>query len=142
MTSFTHTTTTKADLATTWAALQRGETWEGLGGVQEVRNVVHDHDALRSFSFTAHAAGRDHPGEALVRKSQEPDLLVLDISTRDLGGSITARLAAVDGGTQITVSIGMQPKSMLVRLAFGAVQASVQNGMPRQVEAFAERIAD
>ena len=141
MSSFTHSTTTTADLATTWAALQQGSTWEGLGGVEEVRNVVHDGDALRSFSFTAHAAGRDHPGEAMVRKSQEPDLLVLEISTRDLGGTITTRLAAIEEGTQITVTIAMQPKSMLVRLAFGAVQASVQNGMPRQVEAFAQRIA-
>lgn len=138
--SFTHSTTTTADLATTWAALQQGATWEGLGGVEEVRNIVHAGDALRSFSFTAHAAGRDHPGEAMVRKSHAPELLVLDIATRDLGGSITTRLSPVDDGTQITVTITLEPKSMLVRLAFGAVQASVQNGMPRQVEEFATRI--
>ncbi len=140
MSAFSHTAVTSADPATTWAALQRGATWEGLGGVREVRNVVHDGQLLQSFSFTAHAAGRDHPGEAVVRESHAPESFVLDISTRDLQGTITTRLASAEDGTQITVTISMEPRSMLVRLAFGAVQASVRNGMPQQVEAFADRI--
>lgn len=141
MTSFTHSARTGADIEAAWASLQRGETWVGIGGVGNISGVTHTGESLKSFNFSVVLAGRPHPGTALVKRSQRPDLMEIAIASKDLEGTILTKLTPADDGTAITVTLTVLPKSMLVRLAFGAISAAIQNGLPRQVEDFAARIS-
>lgn len=141
MASFTHAARTEASVEAAWAALQRGATWEGIGGVGNVTEVTHRGDDLSGFSFSVVLAGRPHPGVARVRRSEAPGLMEIGITSKDIEGAILTRLTADDGGTLVTVTLTAQPRTMLVRLAFGAISAAIQNGLPRQVEEFAARIA-
>lgn len=140
MSSFTHSARTNANPPAAWATLQSGQTWVGIGGVQDITDVVHTGEALRSFGFSVIIAGRPHRGSARVTRSEAPHLMEIEITSRDLEGSILTRLIPDGDGTLITVTLTIRPRTMLVRLAFGAVAAAIQNGLPRQVEQFAAKL--
>lgn len=140
MSSFTHSAFTTASPPAAWSVLQSGQTWVGIGGVEDVTDVIHTGETLRSFTFSVAIGGRPHPGSARVTRSEAPHLMEIKITSRDLEGSILTRLTPDDDGTLITVTLTVHPRTMLVRLAFGAVAAAIQNGLPRQVEQFAAKL--
>lgn len=140
MSSFSHSARTNTTPSAAWTALQSGQTWVGIGGVEDITNVIHAGDALRSFAFSVTIAGRPHPGSARVTRSEAPHLMEIAITSRDLEGAILTRLTPDGDGTMLTITLTVRPRTILVQLAFGAVAASIQNGLPRQVEQFAARL--
>ncbi|MEX1279457.1 MAG: SRPBCC family protein [Acidimicrobiia bacterium] len=137
-----HTTTVDAPMDDVWAALQTASTWEGIAGIQGVHDVRHDGDLLEAFDFHIEVAGMRFDGEASVVGRRPSEAMTLRLDSKDLGARLAVRLES-NGETRTKLAVGAEllPRSMLVKMAFGPVEKSVRNGLPREVEAFATRLS-
>lgn len=124
-----------------WAALQTAATWEGIAGIRGVHDVRHDGELLEAFAFHIDVAGMRFDGEATVASRRPSEAMTLRLESRDLGARLAVRLAPNGDRTTLAVGAELQPRSMLVKMAFGSVERSVRNGIPREVEAFATRLS-
>lgn len=137
-----HSTTVAADPDDVWDALQTAETWEGIAGIRGVHDVRHaDDGSLEGFAFHIEVAGMRFDGTAGVRRRTPPEAMTLDLDSKDLGARLAVRLKPGNPETTIVVGAELEAKSMLVKMASGAVENAVRKGLPREVEAFAARLA-
>ena len=66
--------------------------------------------------------------------------MTLDLDSKDLGARLAVRVKPDEATAKLVVGAELTPKSMIVKMAFPAVEKAVTNGLPREVEAFAGRL--
>ena len=116
------------------------ETWAAIGGMDEVTDVKHEADgSLAGFAFSATVAGTRYPGTAARRESNPPTHMSMDLDTSELRGVIDVRL---DGESGITVVLDVSPKGFFSKMMFPIIAGAISNGLPENVERFAETVPD
>lgn len=134
-------TTIPAPATDVWDALQVAETWEGIAGIEGIHDVVRTDDGLlESFAFHITTAGLRFDAVATVTRRKAPHAMTLDLESRDVGARVATRVKGDDAPVTLAVGIEMEPRSVLVKMAIGAVERAIRSGLPRELEAFGERL--
>lgn len=125
-----------------WAALQVAETWEGVAGIEAIHDVRHTPDGLlEAFAFHITTAGLRFDAVATVTRRSAPHAMTLDLESKDVSARVVARVKGDDAPVTLAVGIQLEPRSVLVRMAIGAVERAIRSGLPRELRAFGERLA-
>lgn len=142
--SFNHSTIVNASRSTVWATLDRPETWNAVAGVERVHAPVIDSDGkLRGFKFDTVVAGVAYEGVAEPHARIEGESMSWNISNSQIQGLLHVELEdTYNGKTRLNVGIDMRSVSMLSGMFFGAIAATVRNGLPRTVEDLAVQLGD
>ena len=140
--TFTHQAMTEAGLGEVWAALDRPETWEGIGGVDRVFDAeVDSQGRLRGFSFDTVAAGKKYVGTATPHERIEGEKMAWQVQNSEVLGVTTVSLAPAGGGTAITVTLEVRSAGLLSSMFFPVIATAIGNGLPKSVEEFAVGLA-
>lgn len=140
--TFTATSHTPASVNRAWTALQRAETWAAIGGVDEITSAVHDADGnLVSFELAAIVAGKRYPGTARTVHSDPPTSMTIEIDTSELAGTLSVVLTP-ETSAVVDVAFTIRSKGFVSSVFFPAIATAVGSGLPRDVAAFAARLAD
>ena len=135
--------TVEASRELVWAALDKPETWEAIGGVDRVHDAVIDAEGrLEGFSFEASAAGQTYPGLATPRAREEGRVMAWEIDTSEVEGVTRVELADESGGTRLTVTVEVESRSILSGVFFPIIASAIGKGLPASVEAFAAAFGD
>ena len=129
-----------APVRAVWLELQKAQTWNGLSGIANITDVVETKELLSSFAFTATVAGAPRPGKAVVSRAAVDEHLDIKIEQKDMSLRIVMNLEPTHTGTKLLIGLEAEPKSFMVRLAWGAIIASVESGFPAEAESFAGRM--
>lgn len=141
--TFTHTAFTAAGIDEVWAALDRPETWESIGGVDHVFDPRIDGDGkLRGFSFDTVAAGKRYIGEATPGRREEGTLISWNVRNSEIRGETTVALTSAGSGTSIRVTLQVESSSMLAGMFFGVIAGAIGEGLPGAVDEFAADLAE
>lgn len=136
-----HAATAAAGPEDVWTALQEAGTWEGIAGIRGVRDMTHADGLLESFGFHTEIGGMRFDGTAKVVKRSPLEAMTLALDSKDMSARLAVRLKPDGASTKVVVGVDLEPKTVLVKLAFGAVEGAVRTGLPREVDAFAERLS-
>ena len=140
--TFSHSVRVAAPREVVWAALQQPETLEGIGGVDRVHDALIDQEGrLQGFSFEATAAGQVYPGLATPLTREEGRVIAWSIDTSEIEGMIRIDLADQGAGTDLTVIVELETRSILSSVFFPVITSAMGKGLPDAVEAFAEKLA-
>ncbi len=122
--------------------LQDASTWANIGPVEEVSDPMHtEAGMLESFRWSTTVASKRYPGTARVTVSEPHEGMKLDLDAREVAGSLQATLDANgDGSTVVTVTLEVVSRGTLSTLFFPLVSEAIAQGLPGQVEAFAESL--
>jgi len=133
--TFTHGVVTTATVEQSWMALQNPETWSNIGPVSSVSDPEYGDDGtLLRFNWVANIGGKTYPGVAQTTAHSEPNSFELTMDTSEIAGDITATLAPVDGGCDVTIEITFRTKGMLSAMFFPAIKQALASGFPQQIE--------
>ena len=136
--TFSHTVEIDAAREGVWAALQRPETWQAIGGVDKVHDAVIDKEGrLEGFAFEATAAGQTYPGLATPDAREEGRVIAWAIGTPEVEGVIRVELDESKGGTPCTVTIELESRTIISAVLFPAIASAIGSGLPQAVESFA-----
>lgn len=135
--TFHHRTTAAASPDRIWAELQRAATWQGFGLMETVTGEVVEDGHLRSFSWSAVAAGTRHEGSARVVAADAGKHMTLALEAREVGGEIRVDLAPEGFGASVTVTLTARSRGMLAGLFWGVIRDALRRAFPTQVEDFA-----
>jgi hypothetical protein len=136
--TFTHSAIAAAPIERVWAALDEPGTWEAIGGVHRVFDpVIDDQGRLRGFSFDTVAAGRRYVGTARPDRRDEGRLMAWRIQNSEVRGVTMVELEEVEGGTSISVTLGVESVGLLSSMFFPVVAGAIGCGLPQAVNGFA-----
>lgn len=136
--TFTHEATTSAAIEEVWAALDRPQTWETVGGVDRVYDPVVDADGrLQGFSFETRAGGSTHDGTATPHERIEGRKMAWQVESSEVQGVTSVELDPGDGETRITVRLEVQSAGLLSSMFFPIIAGAISNGLPKAVDEFA-----
>jgi|GEM_PF-6619905 hypothetical protein len=124
-----------------WAQLQKADIWSGLSGISAIKNATHTGDLLTGFDFSVTIAGTARPGRAEATKQVVNERMDLGVNQRDLDLHLSVRLEGATSATQLSVVLQAEPKSFMLKMAWGVVVGVVEAGFPGEVEEFGKRIA-
>ena len=141
--TFTHQATANAPIESVWESLQEAQTWANIGPVEDIiESEVDDDGQLQSFRWSTTVAMRRYPGTAKVRAAEPGNRMVLDLDAREVVGSLETRLEPNgDGTTIVTVTLEVVSRGTLSTLFFPVVSETIANGLPAQVDHFAESLS-
>lgn len=133
--TFTHTAVADASVGDAWAALQKPNTWAGIGPIASVSDPEYATDGtLVAFNWIANIGGKAYPGMAETTAYVEPDRFELTMDTSEVAGDVVASLASHDAGCEVTVEITFRTKGMLSAMFFPAIKQALASGFPQQIE--------
>lgn len=136
--TFTHRSTTSASVARVWAALDRPETWEAIGGVDRVFDPqFDDHGRLRGFSFETVAGGRTYVGVAHPHQRVEGEVMAWRIANSEVRGITSLSLAHEQDTTTISVTLQFESAGFLSSMFFPVIASAIGRGLPAAVDDFA-----
>ena len=93
--TFTHRAIAHAPIDEVWAALDKPETWESIGGIDKVVDPEITSDGrLNGFSFDSVVAGTAYRGNAAPAGREEGRLIAWDIENSEISGKIEVTLGA------------------------------------------------
>jgi hypothetical protein len=140
--TFTHHATAAATPEAVWRELQEAGTWANIGPVENVTDPEVDVDGnLEGFRWSTTVASRRYPGVATVRIAEPHKRMVLDLDAREVAGSLTTVLEPNgDGTTIVTVTLEVVSRGTLSTLFFPMVSQAIANGLPTQVDNFADSL--
>ena len=140
--SFSHSVRLDVPRDDAWPRLHNAETWAGVGGIKGVSNPTHDDDGnLTGFEFIVEAGGSKIPGTATVVEAVAPELFRLEITSSEIVGEITVRLAANDAsGTKLRALLEMRAKGFLAGMFYPLIAQTVGKNLPDEVEALGRRL--
>jgi hypothetical protein len=137
--TFSHTATTNAPADQVWAALDKPETWEGIGGVDRVYEPrIDERGRLIGFTFDTFAAGRRYVGKASPHERVEGERIAWRIENSEVRGLTTVDLAPGEHQTGITVTLEVEGIGMLSSMFFGVIATAIGSGLGASVEEFAK----
>lgn len=121
-----------------WAALDRPETWEAIGGVDRVFDPrIDDKGRLQGFSFETVAGGKRHTGTAGPRQRVEGTTMAWNIESSEVRGTTTVDLDGAEHGTQVTVTVHVESVGFLSSMFFPVIAGALGKGLPTAVDEFA-----
>ena len=135
-----HNVQVSATLEQAWAQLQKADIWSGLSGISAIKNATHTSDLLTGFDFSVTIAGTGRPGRAEATKQVVNERMDLGVNQRDLDLHLSVRLEGATSATQMSVVLQAEPKSFMLKMAWGVVVGVVEAGFPGEVEKFGKRI--
>ncbi len=136
--TFSHSAVTRAPRTEVWEALDKPETWEGIGGVDRVIDpVIDDIGRLQGFTFETVVAGIKYLGEATPHAREEEQMITLNIANSEIRGAIRVDLSDEGQGTRIWVTLDVESAGMLSAMFFPVIAKTLGSGLPRTVDSFA-----
>ena len=136
--TFSHTALTRAARTEVWKALDRPETWEGIGGVDKViAPVIDNDDRLRGFSFETAVGGKIYLGKATPKAREESRLMAWTIENSEVRGVTTVQISDDGPGTRVQVTLEVESVGMLASMFFPVIANAIGSGLPQTVDAFA-----
>lgn len=136
--TFTHEATTSAPVDEVWAALDRPETWEAVGGVDRVYDPVVDADGrLQGFSFDTRAGGKAYSGTATPHERIEGRKMAWRVENSEVRGVTSVEIKPAHDETRITVRLEVQSAGLLSSMFFPVIAGAIGNGLPKAVDDFA-----
>ena len=121
-----------------WAALDRPETWEAVGGVDRVYDpTIDDSGQLQGFSFDTRAGGKAYRGSATPHERVEGRKMAWQVENSELHGVTSVELEPADGGTRITVRLEVHSGGLLSSMFFPVIAGAIGSGLPGAVDEFA-----
>lgn len=123
-----------------WVQLQDANTWNGLSGISNVTNVAMNEGTLMGFDFSAMIAGSARPGKAVVKRTHADKHLAVAVEHNDMDLRIVMGLEPIETGTKLGIGLEAEPKSFMVKMAWGAIIDGVERGFLGEVESFARRM--
>lgn len=137
--SFTHITVTDASTDQVHAALERADTWKGIGPIDSVWDATHADGRLTGFSWSARAAGKSWEGTATRLDSPN---VAFDLVASEVEGDIHVNTEEGAVGTQISVTLEARSRGILAGMFWGVIADALRQGFPSQVEEFAAGLND
>lgn len=140
--AFSHSVRLAVAPAEAWPRLQEATTWAGIAGIESVSDARHDQDGvLESFDFVVSAAGSRITGTATRVQHTPQESLELAISSSEIVGGLTARLAANEAsGTRLRIMLEMKAKGFLAGMFYPLIAQTVARNLPEQVEQLGRRL--
>lgn len=136
--TFSHTALTRAARTEVWKALDKPETWEGIGGVDKViAPVIDNDDRLRGFSFETAVGGKIYLGKATPKAREESRLMAWNIEISEVRGVTTVQLSDDGPGTRVQVTLEVESVGMFASMFFPVIANAIGSGLPQTVDAFA-----
>jgi carbon monoxide dehydrogenase subunit G len=135
--TFTHTSFASAPIDEVWAALDRVETWEAIGGVDRVLDPVIEDGQLKGFSFETITLGTTYLGQARPDRREEGRLMSWSIDNSEIEGKMAVALAATDERTRVTVTVDIESRGLVSSVLFPVIAGALGRGLPRAVDEFA-----
>lgn len=140
--SYSHETATPLSPAELWKRLQIPETWANIGPVEKVWDARHTDSDLAGFRWSTTVGHSTYEGTAEANVNEPGTEMVLQLSTKELLGALTARITAHEAGSQLVVTLAVEPRGMLASLFFPAISQAVGSGLSGQVEEFVRSLED
>lgn len=131
--TFAHSTTVAAKPEEVRAALERAETWSGIGPIDEVTDPVFAGDRLAGFGWNARAAGRTWKGSAV---REDADTVRFRLDSSEIAGVIDVDVQPDAKGSRVTVTLQAKSKGFLSGMFWGVVADALRTGLARQVDEF------
>lgn len=120
-----------------WAALDRPETWEAIGGVDRVFDPkVDDQGRLEGFSFETLAGGKRHTGTASPSRRVEGATMAWNIESSEVKGTTSVDLKTDDQGTNVSVTVYVESVGFLSSMFFPVIAGALGKSLPTAVEEF------
>ncbi|MGQ0848201.1 MAG: hypothetical protein ACT4OP_03645 [Actinomycetota bacterium] len=139
---FRHTGFAPASTNVCWQALQRPETWLGIGGVRSIDHPTFDQGGgLTGYRFTVDVAGSTYHGTATRLAHEPPKLLEMAIDSDIVGGLVAVLLDGNLEGTKVTVEMQMTSRGFLATMLFPVITGAVATGFDRTADAFIAALA-
>lgn len=140
--TFTHQATAEAPIEAVWESLQLAETWADIGPVEEVSDAETTSDGLlQSFKWSTTVAMKRYPGTARLIAMDAGESMKLELDAREVAGTLETHLTPNGHGTTVvTVTLEVISRGTLSTLFFPMVSEAIANGLPAQVERFAESL--
>lgn len=140
--TFSHSSSTTAPIQDVWAALDRPDTWEAIGGVDRVFGpTIDDQGRLQGFSFETVAGGKRHTGTASPHERVEGTTMAWNIESSEVEGTTSVDLEGDDRGTRVTVTVYVKSVGFLSSMFFPVIAGALGKGLPAAVEEFAAGLA-
>ncbi|MEE8497286.1 MAG: SRPBCC family protein [Acidimicrobiia bacterium] len=137
--TFSHTVTVSATPESIYSALQRPETWKGIGPIEDVWDATHEGDMLVGFKWSARAAGKSWEGTARRGTDRAAGEMTLNLDSSEIAGTIAVTLQPDEDSTALTIKLSVRSKGLLAGMFWGVVADTLRKGMPAQVEVFSKQ---
>jgi hypothetical protein len=137
--SFTHAAVTTASAVEVQAALERAETWQGIGPIDAVWDASHSKNQLTRFRWSARAAGKSWEGTAT--RLEGPDV-AFDLAASEVEGRIQVATEQQLAGTRLSVTLEARSRGILAGMFWGVIADALRQGFSSQVEEFAAGLSD
>ena len=139
--TFTHSATTAAPRTEVWAAREKPETWEAIGGVDRVTDSISDEEGrLQRFSFESAAGGMKYVGKATPHTREHERIMAWKVATSEMRGIATVELFDADQGTRVDATLQVESSGVLSTMFFPVIAAAIGAGFPKAVDEFAESL--
>lgn len=140
--TFTHSSSTSATIEEVWAALDRAETWEAIGGVDRVFDAAMDEEGrLQGFSFETVAGGKSYTGVASPHRRVEGETMAWNVKSSEIRGVTEVDLERDGGTTTVTVTLQVESAGFLSSMFFPVIAKAIGKGMPEAVDEFVDGLA-
>lgn len=135
--TFSENAWTSAPIQEVWAALDRPDTWQAIGGVDRVYDpAIDDQGRLRGFSFETVAGGKRHTGTAKPNQRVEDSTMAWNVESSEVRGTTRVDLEADGDGTRVTVTVHVESVGFLSSMFFPVIAGALGKGLPTAVEEF------
>lgn len=140
--TFTHSSSTTATIEEVWAALDRPETWEAIGGVDRVFDAQMDEEGrLQGFSFETVAGGKSYTGVASPHRRVEGETMAWNVKSSEIRGITEVDLEGDGDTTTVTVTLQVESAGFLSSMFFPVIAGAIGKGMPEAVDGFVAGLA-
>ncbi len=128
-----------ASVEDAWPQLQRLETWEGVAGIEDLRDGKHDADGnLQSFKFAMDTAVGRVDGKATV-KSSKPGMTITG-EQKGLAITLMVVLRQAEVGSVAMIDASSKATSFLSKPLELALNALLDNAIDDEAAKIAERV--
>jgi hypothetical protein len=125
--------------AEVWIRLQQIETWEGIGGLTDLRDARHDERGnLAGFAFSLDTPLGTIRDRATVAVGEHRMRVVAEAKGFEV--SVHLQLRPWSEGTEADVTIEGRSTSVFTRLLAGTLQHTLESGIDRERDRMAERL--
>jgi carbon monoxide dehydrogenase subunit G len=140
--TFTHSSSTSAPLEEVWAALDRPETWEAIGGVDRVFDAAIDEEGrLRGFSFETVAGGKSYTGVASPHRRVDGETIAWNVKSSEIRGVTEVDLERDGDITTVIVTLQVESAGFLSAMFFPVIANAIGKGLSKAVDEFVAGLA-
>jgi len=137
-----HTTTIDAPRERVWDGLQDPNVWTSIGPVQKVWDPQFEDGVLTGFQWSTEIGGVVYEGTGSAAVRERPGRYQLVLDTSEVAGTITVNLRDGNpGGTEVEVTVEIRSKGLLSSMFFPVVRRAIDDSLPEQVDAIADRLS-